>query len=347
MKISKRVKNGYAMALAALLGMSGLSYMRTQAANGIEAREDCSVTISLSGSVAEGETAGVRIPVKLYKVAKVDASGKFTSLDGFPDMNEPDLDKDGKVTAEEWMTLADRAGKALTENSEVAGEAELVMEPEGSGESVSAEPVTIGNLGIGMYLVVPEEVYNDDYTVRYTFEPYLTALPGSEYAWNGSGSDEWIYQTEIGLKAEMEPETGSLRIVKKLETYNTSLGPVTCVFQVDGTDKSGKPYSNVISVTLNGSTEETLLENIPAGMEVTVTEVYAGASYELADADGETAVIISEEGLKHGINNGNVASVTFTNTYDEGNRSGNGVVNHFEKDGDGWNWRQLTHEPIR
>lgn len=346
MKTGKRVKQGYAAALAVLLGLSGLSYMRTQAANGIDLnRKDCSVTISVNGSVAEGETAGVRIPVKLYRVADVDASGKFTSLEGFPDVSEPDADHDGTATAEEWMALADQVREALPGDAEAAGEAELTVNPQEDGGAVSAAPVTIGKLSVGMYLVVPEEVFNDDYTVQYTFAPYLTALPGNEYAQNGFGSDDWIYQTEIGLKAEAAPQTGRLRIRKNLETFNTTLGPVTCVFQVDGVDKNGRPYSNVTAVTLDGATGEAELDNIPAGMEVTVTEVYAGASYQLADGDGKTAVIISEEALKHGVNQGNAASVSFTNDYDGGNRGGNGVVNHFEKDGDGWEWSQSGAEP--
>lgn len=346
MKTGKRVKQGYAAALAVLLGLSGLGYMQTQAANGIDLnKKDCSVTISVNGSVAEEETAGVRIPIKLYRVADVDASGKFKPLEGFPDVNEPDRDHDGTATAEEWMALASEARAALPEDAAAAGEAELIVAHKESGGSVSAPPVTIGNLSVGMYLVVPGEAFNDDYTVQYTFAPYLTALPGNEYALNGSGSDDWIYQTEIGLKAEMAPQTGKLRIVKNLETFNASLGPVTCVFQVDGVDKSGKPYSNVVGITLNGTNGEAELENIPAGMEVTVTEVYAGASYQLSDGNGKTSTIVSEEALKHGINNGNAASVSFTNDYDGGNRGGDGVVNHFEKDGDGWEWTQIGGGP--
>ena len=343
MKIGRRTKQRYAAALAVLLGVSGMGYIQTQAANGIVLnKKDCSITISANNSVVEEETAGVTIPVRLYQVADVDASGRFTSLDGFPDVNEPDRNQDGSVTAEEWKALADEAESALSEDAEPAGEVQLVMEPAPGGE-VSARPVTMEGLSVGMYLVAPGEVYNDDYSVQYTFEPYLTALPSSEYTLTGAGSDEWNYETEIGLKAEAVPQTGSLRIVKNLETYNASLGPVTCVFQVEGTDRSGNLYSNVISAVLDGMTGEAVLENIPAGMAVTVTEVYSGASYQLTDADGKTAVIVSEEGIRQGVNDGATASVSFTNDYDGGNRSGNGVVNHFEKDEndeDVWIWTQ-------
>lgn len=340
MKIGKRVKQGYAIALAVLLGLPGLGYMRTQAANGIDLnKKDCSITISANNSVVEGETAGVTIPVRLYQVAEVDTAGRFTSLKGFPDVNEPDSNQDGTITAEEWKVLADKVKNALPENAAPDGEAQLVMEP-AAGGSASARPVTIEGLAVGMYLVAPGEVYNNDYSVQYTFEPYLTALPSSEYTLNGAGSDDWDYETEIGLKAEAVPQTGSLRIVKNLETYNVSLGPVTCVFQVEGTDRTGNLYSNVTSAVLDGQTGEAVLENIPAGMEVTVTEVYAGASYQLTDADGKTAVIVSEEGIRQGVNDGAAASVSFTNNYDGGNRSGNGVVNHFDRGEDGWIWTQ-------
>ena len=39
-----------------------------------------------------------------------------------------------------------------------------------------------GNLATGMYLVVPGETFNQDYSYKYTFTPYLTALPGNLYA---------------------------------------------------------------------------------------------------------------------------------------------------------------------
>ena len=95
-----------------------------------------------------------------------------------------------------------------------------------------------------------------------------------------------------------------------------------------------------MTFTAAGSNTITL-EHIPAGLTVTVTEIYSGASYVVEGKDSDTALIWSGAAVSAGVSG--EASVTFTNRYDGGNRGGYGVTNRFESDGNGgWTWENPT-----
>lgn len=341
MKISKRVRTGYALALAGILALPGLSLLTTQAAGAIDTGAKCSLTVTVEESEYAKDFNDMSIPVAVYKVADVDSVGKYTAAGAFAGMDFSKISSN--TTAEEWMELGKQA-------EEIRVAAEPVPEPSGEvtvqKEAGSTEPAkgTIRDLATGMYLVVPAETYNKDYTVKYVFNPYLTALPGNPYVSSGGeGSDEWDYNPVIGLKAEGEPQTGKLIITKVLTNYNETLGKTSFVFEITGKDSTGKVvYSNVVSTTHEGPGEQSVtLEGLPAGITVTVKEVYSGASYTL-DGSGEAdALIWSDAAVDAGL--GETASVTFRNKYDGGNRGGYGVTNQFDSDGNGgWNWENPT-----
>lgn len=342
MKISKRLTKGCALTLAFLLTVPFMGRMQTQAANGIDTgKEDCSITVAAEQEGYEGGYGKEGIPVALYKVADVNVSGKFTAIDTFNgiDFNSVGEASDSKVTADAWRALAEEAAMHL--KGVVPVDQKNVV-PGAEGTAGASAKFT--GLATGLYLIVPAESYNDDYSVKYKFTPYLTALPSSEYAMTGAGSDEWVYETEVGLKMESEQQYGKLNIRKNLADYNTSLGQASFVFQVEGRDERDVlVYSNVISTTHTGAGEVTaVLDKVPAGLKVTVTEVYSGASYEL-DGDGtKTADIVSDAAVGAGA--GNEASVSFTNRYGGGNRGGYGVTNQFDKDGNNnWQWKQAAN----
>ncbi len=83
------------------------------------------------------------------------------------------------------------------------------------------------------------------------------------------------------------------------------------------------------------------IDQIPAGLSVTVTEVYSGASYTVSGSGEETVLIVSDAAA--GADAAQEASVVFTNRYNGGNRGGYGVTNRFESDGNGgWTWNNPT-----
>lgn len=335
MKISRSMKSGCALAMAALLALPCLNLMQARAAGPVIQDQDCKLTISvddaLLGEDASAEDlAGMTIPVDLYKVADVDVSGAFNSTEVFKDINF-NVIMDGDTNAATWEELAAETAEKLTE-----------VKPTATGTIEKGAPAVFEGLRAGMYLVAPQDTFNADYSMEYVFTPYLTALPSSEYTLNGAGSDDWIYDRTISLKGEAEQQFGKLTIQKTLNNYNTSLGQMTCVFEIEGKDASGNvEYSDVVSITLGGAdTSSITIENIPAGLNVTVTEVYAGGSYEVVGDNVKTAVIVSDAGVEGG---NAQASVDFANQYNGGNRGGYGVTNEFSIGEDGeWNWTDPT-----
>ncbi len=134
------------------------------------------------------------------------------------------------------------------------------------------------------------------------------------------------------MKPSQEIRHGSLEIVKTLQSYETR-DPATFVFDVEAVLDGSVVYSNVVSLSFTEAGQKsTLLEGIPVGAEVTVKEVYSGASYKVVSADTQTATIVANE----------VASVAFTNDYDDRHGGGGAVVNHFANSEDeGWGWTPI------
>ena len=356
MKISEKVRKWWIPVLAVLLVVPCLNFMRSRAAGGIDLERECSLTVSVDiirGTDGSNDSwledfNRMRIPVSVYKVADVDVTGQdYTPEEAFGELDLEDLSSDhlAESTAARWRELAEqaekiRAGK-LAAGTPLEAAGSTVLE-KGAGSTAAARG-TVGGLETGLYLVVPETAYNPDYTVQYAFAPYLTALPSSDYALTGEGSEEWDYDTTVGLKPDAVPQFGRLHITKVLREYNETLGPATFVFEILGKDAAGTvKYSEVESMTFSAAGTQTVtVEGIPAGLTVTVTEVYSGASYTIEGSAAESALVWSGEAVNMGLSG--EASVTFTNRYGGGNRGGYGVTNHFESDGEGgWTWENPT-----
>ncbi len=342
MKISRNLKRGCALALAALLALPCVNLMQTKAAGPVVQDQACELTVAVDttqtvwgtgvdAGLGAADFAGMTVPVNVYKVADMNVSAEFTPTEAFQGMDfNVVMNKD--TNAATWEDLAKDAVEKLGN-----------VKPTKTGKIANGNPAVISGLDVGMYLIVPQETFNSDYTRKYVFTPYLTALPSSDYTQTGAGSDDWQYDRTIYLKGEAQPQFGKLTINKTLSNYNETLGLTTSVFEIVGKDAQGNVvYTNVASITHNGAgTESVTIENIPAGITVTVTEVYAGASYEI---DGENviknATIVSDEAV--GTRNAE-ASVAFTNKLNGGHDSGYGLMNEFKAGEDGdWEWTKPT-----
>lgn len=378
MKITKRVKAGCALVLAGALVFPGMSKIRTEAAQAVDVdKQDCSITVSVAiGSGSSGNEEYLEdfnqmsIPVSIYRVADVDVTGqKFTPVTGSA-FGSMDFSKiNSETNASQWLELAQDAKECLedSKNEDTTGfVGSKNIEKTGEG---NASAVFTG-LTPGMYLVAPEETCNQDYTMKYQFTPYLTTLPNSAYttAYDEEGNpagdqalgDDWIYDTEIGLKPEAEPLYGNLEITKILLDYNRTLQDTTFVFWVDQYDEKGvlqEDKSDVYSITFKDNeihsdadlSQTIRIEGIRAGWSVRVEETYDGASYtNVGPKVSEEKRIYSQEAVEAGYvdqagNTAEVAKVSFSNKYDGGNRGGYGVMNEFTNENvDGWTWEQVT-----
>lgn len=317
-----KVKKRYLAGTAALmLVIAGMNIPAMYAADAIDIDRDCTLTLNVAdtGEYAE-DLATAEIAVSLYRVASVERTGAYTSTSDFQELKIEDLESG----EEDWEAVADEAEKIIEEDEIAPDETFEIVDGVGTKE----------NLDTGIYLVVAEDTNTEMYT--YSFNSYMIALPDNLYYQSGDAADdEWLYDVTGSLKPEQSPRYGSLKIIKTLTEFNATLRETTFVFQVEGVDDEGNTvYSNVASTTHSAAgTKEAVLEDIPAGAHLTVTEVYSGASYTLTSDEIQTTTIVAEQ----------VMEVSFTNTYNEELTPGYGVTNHFDYDeDDGWQWSRLT-----
>ena len=202
---------------------------------------------------------------------------------------------------------------------------------------------TMEGLAQGMYLVWVMPVETD--CCQYTFLPYLVSLPNNSYDAAVPGSvDEWEYETAVGLKPRQNLLYGSLRVRKTLDTYNEALGEAMFVFLVEARkdlDHDGEKeivYSNVVGLEFDAhGTKEMVIENIPAGSEVTVEEIYSGSAYTVQGSTLKVVTVWAGDGNGAG----DMPTVEFTNDYDNRVTYGTGAVNRFTHDGDGWSGSRM------
>ncbi len=172
----------------------------------------------------------------------------------------------------------------------------------------------------------------------YAFLPQLIALPTKQADADGvvntANPGDWIFDMAVNLKPEQLPRYGSLEIVKTLSEYETMGGieeAATFVFEITGRLGDEVVYSNVESITFTAAGQESVvIDRIPAGAEMTVTEVYSGSSYRLTVPGDRTATIAADS----------VVSVSFENEYDGRRTNGHGIKNRFVYDEEAgrWNW---------
>ena len=77
-----------------------------------------------------------------------------------------------------------------------------------------------------------------------------------------------------------------------------------------------------------------ILQKIPAGAKVTITEIYSGASYEVkpgTDSVQTIEVVKAQEPQEPGsVQKPETQKVSFDNTYADTPKGGSSIVNHFE-----------------
>ena len=284
--MNKRLKQGSTFLLAVALTFPLLTLPGAKAASAINTGQKCSIEFDISGNSSELLSAS--IPVKLYKVASVDESGNYTGIGAFSKLDLSSVSADNlDAAAATWAERAAEAKKLLKDDTEPT----TTTLTQGRG--------TATGLDTGLYLVDTPKVITPNYT--YTFTPYLVSLPTNNYYSGNGASDDWIYDltkeynSAVGLKTEQHVRYGNLVINKELVDHNATFGDeATFVFQIDIKKPDGKKETRIEELTFNvAGSDSVTIEKIPAGSHVTVTEVYSGASYELASAKSQETDIIA------------------------------------------------------
>ena len=324
--MNKRLKQGSTFLLAVALTFPLLTLPGAKAANAIDTDAECSIQFDIGGNSSELLSAS--IPVKLYKVASVDESGNYTGIGAFSKLDLSSVSADNlDAAAATWAERAAEAKKLLKDDTEPTTTVTLTQ---GRG--------TATRLKTGLYLVDTPKVITPNYT--YTFTPYLVSLPTNNYYNGKDASDNWIYNltgsNAVGLKTEQHVRYGNLVINKELVDHNATFGDeATFVFQIDIKKPDGKKETRIEELTFNAAGSDSVtIEKIPAGSHVTVTEVYSGASYELASAKSQETDIIANPEKETEVEF-KPAEVSFINKHDGRTNGGYGVKNNFKLDENG------------
>ena len=322
--MNKRLKQGSTFLLAVALTFPLLTLLSAKAASAINTGQKCSIEFDISGNSSELLSAS--IPVNLYKVASVDESGNYTGIGAFSKLDLSSVSADNlDAAAATWAERAAEAKKLLKDDTEPT----TTTLTQGRG--------TATGLDTGLYLVDTPKVITPNYT--YTFTPYLVSLPTNNYYSGNGASDDWIYDltkeynSAVGLKPEQHVRYGNLVINKELVDHNATFGNnATFVFQIDITTLDEKKETRIEELTFSAAGNDSVtITKIPAGSHVKVTEVYSGASYELASAKSQETDIIANPEKETEVEF-RPAEVSFINKHDGRTNGGYGVKNNFKLD---------------
>ena len=325
--MNKRLKQGSTFLLAVALTFPLLTLPSAKAASAINTGQKCSIEFDISGNSSELLSAS--IPVNLYKVASVDESGNYTGIGAFSKLDFSSVSADNlDAAAATWAERAAEAKKLLKDDTEPT----TTTLTQGRG--------TATGLDTGLYLVDTPKVITPNYT--YTFTPYLVSLPTNNYYSGNGASDDWIYDltkeynSAVGLKPEQHVRYGNLVINKELVDHNATFGNnATFVFQIDITTLDEKKETRIEELTFSAAGNDSVtITKIPAGSHVKVTEVYSGASYELASAKSQETDIIANPEKETEVEF-RPAEVSFINKHDGRTNGGYGVKNNFKLDENG------------
>lgn len=187
--------------------------------------------------------------------------------------------------------------------------------------------------------VYATRVATDDY--EYLYRPQLLTVPTKVSEENvqqyNTAYGSWVNSLTIYAKPTREANNGDLKIIKNVS--NPGPDPVNFVFEVTWKDKSNNDVTKVVTMTFKGDTrkEYTLVNTVPIGTKVTVTEVHSGIGYT-AEISSRTATIVATPTPTEGAasvdsaDSAGIAEVVFTNDH-TGPGGGHGILNRFTPDG--------------
>jgi len=272
------------------------------------------------------------LTIRLYKVADINGAGNYTAVSPFV-LDFSGVSPDKTVSAQVWKTLTETA-KSQADN--LVKNAQITASATGT---TTAGKLLLSELPVGLYLVDTVETASDYYEYRFT--PSLISLPNNYfYDDTNPGDDTWVYnltgEKAVDLKPQKIDSYGDLKITKFLNVYNDTQDGATFVFQVEGfkedndTGSRKTVYSDVVSIAFDKPGSKSLvIRKLPAGTQVTVTEVYSGANYALTSEASKTITLEAKKAEDTAFAN----TVEFANTHNRGLNGGTGVVNSFQYDG--------------
>lgn len=344
-----QTKNGFLRPMIALSVAAAL-IAATPVVNGVaravDLDKECALTVMSTASTDEEwveDISKTNLVVDLYKVADAKAVSNIDTYTYDPVGSFASLTIGDDLDSDAFKLLSQEAAK-------IAVGGETILTPTISGANVNT---VISSVEAGLYLIIArgsevaeyvEEIetedgsknlvtlaFSDEY--KYMFLPELVSLPTKAPDENGeirtSNEGDWLYEQVVTLKGERTVAYGGIEIEKTLLTYVEGYN-ADFVFEVEAYLGEKNVYSNVVSLNFTKPGKKSVLvDKIPVGAEVIVTEVYSGASYKIVSDNSVKTVIVA----------GETAKAEFINDSETGKKGG-AITNHFTYDGSGWSWEQ-------
>lgn len=299
----------------------------------------CSLTVrpcDPSNEEMTKELLGKGLVFDLYKVAGMQASQPAGSYAFTADPDFPDVKIGEDITNAGWQQIAQSAAdKIFRKDGQILERPNL--QPDVSGQEIGGKAE---GLEEGIYLIIAHEkdAKPQDYVTLneagklvtrfrgeddlYTFMPELVAVPTKEAVDGVIRTDnpgEWIKDVTVNLKPGVNDALGSIRITKRLLSYEGS-ERVTFVFQVRAERDGKQVYDRVASIDFSGPGTQTIqLNDLPVGSKVTVEEIYSGASCTLKERIDPSDPTVNVEAP---------IEFVFVNDFDKPNQ-GHGLLNRF------------------
>ena len=177
-------------------------------------------------------------------------------------------------------------------------------------------------------------VATDDY--EYLYRPQLLTVPTKVSEENvqqyNTAYGSWVNSLTIYAKPTREANNGDLKIIKNLS--NPGPDPVNFVFEVTWKDKSNNDVTKVVTMSFQGETrkEYTLVNTVPIGTAVTVTEVHSGIGYTAVTGPQTVTIQATPPAAESGEPAAVPNVVEFSNDH-SGPGGGHGILNRFTPDG--------------
>ena len=140
-------------------------------------------------------------------------------------------------------------------------------------------------------------VYTEEWL--YTYEPVLIALPYTSPVMDenpaNTADGEWFFDVTAHLKPERASRYGSIRVSKKLLHYGV---PAEFTFTVKAVYHGETVLAKDAVIHFDkdsGETKDVLVEGIPAGAEVTVTEQTPPIGYYMVSGAEEAQTVLADK----------------------------------------------------
>ena len=330
--LKRNITNKLILLLAAVLLLGTFSFAfsgKALAASGLDPSIPCSLTVHIPEEYVD-ELKDLAEKVTLYRIASVSADVQFTLLSPFDDVSG--LDVTDLSTAEKLEQVAALTAEAV-KTAKADGKELEKYEIEIPAGAVKA---TNDNLPSGLYLMLADAIVTDDSS--YSAMPFAIVLPQT-------GDGFWQYLVASYLKIEKDNKLSKIIITKSLDNwYDINEGydtkDVNTVFIFDVVARVGDRvvYSDVLTMNFKGPGTKSLeIDGLPIGATVTVKEVYSGGEYELKTGDKEQTLEVKGPALNEDEEEfTDWTTFRFGNTLNRHLITSGGVVNYFEKAGEGW-----------